>query len=227
MLVGTYCYLPEAMPSPVGHALAGLAVGLVATGRPGPDGPTVARLEARGALDRLARDPMRRRAAAFAMLGALPDVDLIVDMHSTYTHSIGAVAIVLAASWLILQPRRAGSSTPIRRPGNLRVVRRPRRLACAAALAYASHILLDWLGHDPTLPIGVTALWPFSTAYYDSGLHLFMPISRRYWLDTFWSHNLVAVARELLLLVPCAVLAWWWATRRDEVSGARGQEGSG
>jgi hypothetical protein len=203
------------MPSPVGHALAGVAVGLVAAGRPDRDESTVASTESRDVRHRLARDPRWRRAAVFAMLGVLPDVDLLFGVHSTYTHSIGAVVLVLAAAWLIIRPGpRAGpptSPSSRRRPP---LVGRPARLACAAALAYGSHILLDWLGHDPTPPIGITALWPFSAAYYDSGLHLFMPISRRYWLDSFWHHNLVAIARELLLLLPCVVLAWWWGAPR-------------
>jgi hypothetical protein len=46
------------------------------------------------------------------------------------------------------------------------------------------------------------ALWPFSRDYYESHLHVFMAISRRYWLPEFWTYNLRALARELLILVP-------------------------
>lgn len=217
------------MPSPVGHALAGMAVGLVTAGRPDHGESTHPPAGSGGVRGRLARDPRWRGAAVFAMLGVLPDIDLLFGVHSRYTHSLGAVAIVLAAAWLIIRRchladtltsagRRVGRTRPTTRPpqraGLLRAFGRRRRLACAAALAYSSHILLDWLGHDPTPPIGITALWPFSAAYYESWLHLFMPISRRYWLESFWHHNLVAVASELLLLLPCAVLAWWWAAPR-------------
>lgn len=203
------------MPSPVGHALAGVAVGLVAAGRSDLNHSTVASAGSHSIRDRLAGDSRWRRAAVFAMLGVLPDVDLLFGVHSTYTHSIGAVAIVLAVAWLIIRPGLgAGTSASSHIPGRRRAVGDQRRLACAAALAYGSHILLDWLGYDPTPPLGITALWPFSAAYYTSGLHLFMPISRRYWLDTFWHHNLIAVARELLFLVPSVLLAWRWAEPR-------------
>ena len=45
-----------------------------------------------------------------------------------------------------------------------------RVIACAIALAYASHTLLDWLGTDSSPPIGIMALWPFSRDYYESHL---------------------------------------------------------
>ena len=73
------------MPSPVGHALAGLAVGVLAAG---PRNlvrsldPPAARRPIDTAL--LAMLPM-------AALGVLPDFDLLFGMHSMYTHSLGAV----------------------------------------------------------------------------------------------------------------------------------------
>jgi hypothetical protein len=80
--------------------------------------------------------------------------------------------------------------------------------------AYTTHFLLDWLGNDGTPPIGVMALWPFTTGYYESDLHIFMAISRRYWLDGFWMHNIVAVTREVLMLGPVAAVIWWFRSRR-------------
>jgi len=124
----------------------------------------------------------------FALLGALPDVDLLFGTHSTYTHSVGAAAIVLVLA---------------------RVVTGTWRWALAASLAYASHILLDWLGNDTTPPIGIMALWPFSWDFYESAWHIFMPISRRYWLPGFFAHNLTAVMREIVWVGPFALLAFW------------------
>jgi inner membrane protein len=73
-------------------------------------------------------------------------------------------------------------------------------------LAYASHTLLDWLGTDTSAPIGIMALWPFSRAYYESSLHVFMAVSRRFRQpELFWMQNLAALARELLILVPIAI----------------------
>ena len=61
------------------------------------------------------------------------------------------------------------------------VTRRP-RWGAAVALAWASHILLDWLSNDTRPPLGVMALWPFTREYYKAGIEIFPPVSRRYWL---------------------------------------------
>jgi hypothetical protein len=45
-----------------------------------------------------------------------------------------------------------------------------------------------------------------SRGYYESHLHLFMAISRRYWLPEFWTYNLRALGRELLILLPLLTL---------------------
>ena len=88
-------------------------------------------------------------------------------------------------------------------------------LAVACILAYASHILLDWLGSDTSPPIGVMALWPFSREYYESNLQVFMAVSRRVWRpEIFWIQNLTALLRELLILVPQLVVIGWWRARR-------------
>ena len=127
-------------------------------------------------------------------LGALPDVDFLFGTHSTYTHSLGAAAVVGILACVIARPPR----TPI---------------ALAAAAAYLSHILLDWLGDDTTPPIGIMALWPFDSGFYQSDLRWFMAISRRYWLSSFWTHNLAAVAWEVAYLGPIAAALAWWRSR--------------
>jgi inner membrane protein len=87
------------------------------------------------------------------------DLDLLVGAHSGPTHSIGATCVVGFLTY---------------------VVGRRGRFALAVSAAYASHILLDWLGSDSAPPIGIMALWPFTREYYESSLHLFYAISRRY-----------------------------------------------
>ena len=159
------------MPSPVGHALAGLAVGWLVQGTP-PLKPKTAWV---------------REAALFGTLGVLPDVDLLFDAHSGPTHGVGAAALVGLAALLIWPGQPAA-----------RV-----QAAIACALAYASHILLDWLGSDSSPPIGIMALWPMSRDYFESSFHVFMAISRRYWQGAaFWGQNLIALAREVVILGP-------------------------
>jgi inner membrane protein len=160
------------MPSPLGHALGGLVLGRLAAGRAAPV----------------------RLTATFAVVGALPDLDLLVGAHSGPTHGLGAAVIAGAIAALVCR-RRASRW----------------RVAAAIAAAYASHTLLDWLSTDTSAPYGIMALWPFSGDYYLSPYQVFLPVSRRYWLLDTWLMNLRAVLRELLLLGPPAWLAIWLA----------------
>jgi membrane-bound metal-dependent hydrolase YbcI (DUF457 family)/tetratricopeptide (TPR) repeat protein len=178
------------MPSPVGHMIAGAAAGWLVCGPAAV--PSAGRMPGR---------TRWREAVFFAALGALPDVDLVMGAHSGPTHSIGAAVVVGAgAAWLA---RRIG-------------VRDVRSivLALACAAAYGSHVLLDWLSTDASPPIGIMALWPFSSGHYESNLHVFMAISRRYhqgW--TFVRQNVLALAWELAVLVPALVAALLYRSR--------------
>ena len=130
--------------------------------------------------------------AVFGLLGTLADIDFLFGIHSRQTHSIGAASMVfVVALWW-----------GRRRPAAF-------RLALDAALAYGSHIVLDWLGNDTSVPIGIMALWPFSDAFYQSDLHWFPAI----WRDTrpgLWTHNAWAAVWELAVLGPFAAASWWW-----------------
>lgn len=75
------------MPSPVGHALGGLAAAF--------------------AVDAITRRPrltwpLLGVAVAFAVS---PDLDLLAGTHRTYTHSVGSIVIVGVACWLVLRVR--------------------------------------------------------------------------------------------------------------------------
>ena len=135
-------------------------------------------------------------ALLFGAVAAAPDLDLLAGSHSTYTHSIGATLIVLVVARLLLGPGHG-------------------RLVLATAGAYASHVLLDWLGSDTSPPIGIMALWPFTGGYYQSSLNLFDAISRRYWLpDEFIVGNMKAALKEILILGPLAWAACRWGRKR-------------
>ena len=124
-----------------------------------------------------------------------PDVDFLWGRHNQETHSIAAA---IAAGLVVLAWKRDA------------------RLAAAVTIAWLSHVLFDWLGSDTTPPLGVKAFWPLSSDYYFSNAFFFEAISRRYWLDNFISHNLWAVAREILILGPplAIVMSIRWRARR-------------
>jgi len=166
---------------------------------PSPIGHGLAGIAAGWAIARPAAEKrtLLIQTTAFALLAMAADLDLLVNRHSAQTHSIGAAAIMatVAAIW--------------RWP----LADRRWKIWIAAFAAYATHPLLDSLAPDTLPPIGVMAFWPLSSSYFNTGLAIFAPISRRYWLVGFFKKNGLAVAREILILAPIVWLVW--RTRRD------------
>ncbi len=98
--------IPPLMPSPIGHALGGLAAAWAADLVPG---------------DRAWRRHDSQLTILCGALGVAPDLDLIVGGHRTATHSIGAVVMVAAGAGVIA----AWTRRPVMRVA----------LMCAAAYA--------------------------------------------------------------------------------------------
>ena len=184
------------MPSPAGHLIAGVAVAWAAEAFAlrRPRVPDAGRPYAAAPI-------VTPLVLACAALALAPDLDILLASHRTYTHSIAAAALAaLAGGAMARALRLPGLATG---------------LTCG--LAVASHIALDWLGHDGTPPIGLMALWPLSASFFYSGIDLFADVSRRYWQpEEFILNNAVSVARELLILVPIAALAFWFRQRGRE-----------
>ncbi len=136
-----------------------------------------------------------------ALAAVLPDIDFAWGGHNRETHSLGAAVIagLVVFAW-----------------------KRDKRLAVAVSLSWASHVLFDWLGSDDTPPLGVMALWPINSNFYFANAFVFEAISRRYWLDNFYTHNAWAVTREIFILGPMAWMAWWFGRRSEEPKGSRG-----
>jgi LexA-binding, inner membrane-associated putative hydrolase len=67
------------MPTPLGHALGGLLVGLILPDRTHPQ-PR--------------RNPLTRRAAVYAVAACLPDIDFLWGRHNMETHSLGFACAV-------------------------------------------------------------------------------------------------------------------------------------
>lgn len=195
------------MPSPVGHALGGLIVGLALGGwhlrpsqrRPSPPGTSVPAGKLRPTLRCPARD-----LTICALVACLPDLDFLWGRHNMETHSLSFAALVGVA---VFAWSRRGTEPGA--PGTS-AWRSSARLGLACTLAVASHVLFDWLGSDDTPPLGVMALWPFTNDFYFADAFVFEAISRRYWLPGFVQHNGLAVLREIAILAPVAGAFWMW-----------------
>jgi inner membrane protein len=198
------------MPSPMGHALAGLAAGWAIAPSPG------------------SRQEALTRGAVFAVAATVPDLDLLFGVHRGPTHSLAAAVVAGAATWLWcgLVRARSGERGIQRRARSLAHHRRALRLALAVAAAYATHTVLDWLSVDTTAPSGIMALWPATHDYYASQHHVFLAISRRYWQPDFWALNLRALVRELAILGPVTAVVVWLRTPHAESRRLRTDHGN-
>ncbi len=158
--------------------------------------------------------------AACAVLAVSPDFDVFFHSHRTYSHSLGAAGVV----WLLV----ALAAWRLRLP----VV----RTATVCAAAYASHVLLDWLGRDDSFNGGLMVLWPLTTDFYRSGLNLFLEIGGH--PRAVMAHPAAgflrllmqdrnALARELMLLgVPFLLMLKLRLGREREPAARVGQAGT-
>jgi membrane-bound metal-dependent hydrolase YbcI (DUF457 family) len=138
------------------------------------------------------------QTGTLAVVGVMPDLDLLIGRHSAETHSIGAAAIVASMA--------AVARVPV---ANGRV-----RIWLAIFLAWMTHPLLDAFTADNSVPIGIMVWWPFSSAHYHSGLVIFDSIYRRWWLPGFFEQNLGAALKELVILSPLVASIWWIRNRK-------------
>ena len=206
------------MPSPVGHALAGVAAAWAADLLPGrrawraipPGAPFATKFlaffsGAGGAL-----------TLAAAALGVAPDLDLFLAQHRAITHSACAVAAAFIVAGLVTgQVTRKVRSAKFKVQSKFEVqrekfsVERVLRVAMICAAAYGSHLLLDWLAVDRRTPYGLQVLWPFSDGWYISGLDVFPQTERRNLLSlvTFRT-NVRAILFETAVMLPVLGLVW-------------------
>jgi membrane-bound metal-dependent hydrolase YbcI (DUF457 family) len=174
------------MPTPIGHALAGLAVAWSA--------------EPPDATQSLGRALARPLTLVCIALAVLPDIDLLYPpMHRTATHSVGAAILVT-----IIAAGVTGWVTG----------RIAWRIALVCAAACASHMVTDWLGTDRNYaPYGVQMFWPFDKEWHISGWDVFRPVERRNpFSPATMRTNIAAAIREIVIL-GSVVLAVWLAGR--------------
>jgi inner membrane protein len=184
------------LASPIGHALAGYAIGRLATAGRTREG--------------------RQLVVACTVLALAPDLDFLPGVllagrpalyHQGASHSlVVALAVSLAAAWLLVRDRRSFL-----------------RGFAALFAAYASHLALDWLGSDAREPIGMPLLWPFSDATWSSPVAILPGIhhavagreSSAEWLvDVLSLQNARALLIEALLVGPLVLLVEWLRRRR-------------
>jgi membrane-bound metal-dependent hydrolase YbcI (DUF457 family) len=163
------------MPSPIGHMLSGVFIGLAAKTEPGSF-----------------IDPRRLAIASFAAAAA--DLDLILVLagydwtavHRTFSHSLvlaGFVTLLLYGIDRLLKLRvRAG--IPYVMIG-----------ACLFC-----HIGMDLLGEDVLFPYGLMLFWPISEKFFYPGITLFVALKDHTNAAPSVYYLMTAVARECIIV---------------------------
>ncbi len=178
------------MPSPIGHALAGLAIGIAAEPLPNTSSP---------------KPTSHLLPVVAAVVAAIPDADLLIPgFHRAATHGLGTSALVMIVAMVVTRQVTG---------------RIWWRMVLVLGAAHASHVLMDWLAVDPSYPSGIEALWPFSSRFYVSGVNWFPATERRiFTVPDALAINVRALIVELVTLLPVVGLIWW-ATRRRRSPG--------
>ena len=196
-MIAESAMIPASMPSPIGHALAGLAAAWAVDLVPGDRSWRMAPVSASW-FDRAGNG----LTLACVGLGMAADLDLGWITHRTVTHSIGAVTFAGIFG--------AALAANARRPIG--------RIALMCAAAYATHLLLDWLAVDLSQPRGIQALWPFRPEWFISDLDLFRQTERRHLLSAATMvKNSKAILQEVVMLGP--LVAGLWLVRVKALAG--------
>ena len=160
------------MATPLGHYLVGLSI-------------------AQG----LARDSgERKRALWLAVIACLPDLDFIPgffvgrlgQFHHGISHSFATGAIFSIFAWLFFRWFARGISL---------------NLCILVFLLYSSHVILDFVTLDNSVPYGVPLFWPWSHDSYQSPW-LLLPNVQHTRAPLFSAHNLLLMVRELIIFFP-------------------------
>ncbi len=183
------------MPSPIGHALAGLAIGIAAEPLPNTTAPP--------------STPHLLPIAA-AAIAVLPDADLLIrGFHRGATHGLGTSALVMIVAMVVTRQVT----------GHIWW-----RMVLVLGAAHGSHVFTDWIGVDPSRPSGIEALWPFSSRFYVSGVNWFPATERRiFTVPGALAINVRALAVEVATLVPVVGVVWWVTRRRRSPGRTSGQ----
>lgn len=178
------------MPSPVAHTLAAYSLMITMD-------PTLVQNRQRNSL---------ALGSAF-VFGNLADADFVVAQfssetylrHHYFSHSIPFALLVTAVIWLLLRLARRRSAE---------------RWTVLLGAAYFTHLLLDYMTEDGSVPRGIPLLWPFTTRHFMSPILIFYSIHRGDWQDIFSPENMLALLVEMSVMVPISLISLWFARRR-------------
>jgi hypothetical protein len=191
------------MPSPVAHSLA--AYSLIVAIRP----------------QWVASRHTHQLAVALAiLLGPMADWDFLVAhftrnpvlQHHFFSHSIPFVIGLTVLFYLLIGLRRRNSDVVTKG-----------KTALLLGASYGTHLLLDYFTDDGSAPLGIPLLWPLTESHFRAPIVVFFSIHRGSLEALFSWRNVEAVAREIAICLPVALLLLLRANRKNEKSKIKNQ----
>jgi membrane-bound metal-dependent hydrolase YbcI (DUF457 family) len=174
------------MPSPAGHGIAGLAIGM-AWFLPRAQG-----------IRELANSLWRFRIQLLAciILANAPDIDYLFGIpsgnlnlyHQTATHTAAWVLLLAAVLWSAGWPEHSWRSFIF------------------LLLLLGSHLAMDYLCEDKSKPFGMMLGWPFWPRYFLSTVSIFPAAAKSGIADLLTVHNIRVVMTEALYTLPFVVI---------------------
>ena len=145
--------------------------------------------------------------ALVVLLANLPDIDYLPGLlvgelnryHHLYTHTLGWVVATVVSAWWWWKRRHPDADG---------------RTLLVFLAAGLSHLAADFVTTDRRPPLGIMALWPFSSEFYLSATPLFWPLRKATVADMFQLHNVQAVLVEAAWCLPLLALVLAWKLRR-------------
>lgn len=133
------------------------------------------------------------------MCACLPDTDFIPGLligyisryHQMYSHTIGFSVIVTFLVFIVLKLRKAENTGFV---------------VLITFIALSSHLFLDLLNCDTRDPVGIMALWPFTSRHF-AVYQVFYAVPHSTFEDVHSAVLLNAALREVLVVgIPLMVL---------------------
>ena len=206
------------MATPIGHALAGLAVSSLIYRN--DELPEAYNLKARPGGSKIQKLLYNRGAIALlsVFMAMAPDLDLIPGIlqgqpilyHGGIAHSLGSgilLSLLVVALWRTAWQRVNGRWFVLE--GTLGFI------FTTSLLAFSTHLLLDMLGPDGREPFGIPALRPLSEARFLSPIPILLGVHHaskttaafaEFLNGVFSLHNMIAILWESVLTVPFILL---------------------
>lgn len=184
------------MSSPVGHTLAGLSICFLY-------GALCSRIGGSGKLKKFCIKYSLKGLIFVAFVACLPDIDFVPgifigDINYFHHQGIHSLSFAIVLSFLILLISR------------MRKTEQSLGWGLISLLLIISHLVIDWLTIDKSLPFGIRLLWPFSGKYFYFQ-NAFLPYNVRSVsvASVFNVHNLRVVLSELAIYMPLMIISYF------------------